>query len=564
MGTGIKHKTLVPGTKLNTSAIWGEEHTVDAGTIVAADIADNAVTESKIEDLHKKRLRASNPPNYTVWKDGATYRAECNIPGGSDYSGANATTVIQTVENVVDDTGGVIYLKGIQLPSAVDLTNNVVVIEEYQGKITVYNQFRNEGIMEEYFATDGTPTPIYGFHGPAAHYYNGRTYIAYSGPSFNPYVTYFDHNKQVWGTTTQAGTNPLTDDPHGAPSLIVDDSGYIHVFYGAHGQLGGLYHSKSTNPEDISSWTTKSEIADADDPTYPELIKLSDGTIYIFYRKTVIAGSHLPQAYVKSTDGGESWSASSTIIDFGVGYGIYSGTTVLRGNNIHTCWVMLEAGSGLRRNLYHAYLNTTDGKMYSQDGTDLGTTISLAEANANCKVFDSGASPNEAMSPELDVDSAGTPYVIWSYYDGSVVNVESSKWTGAAWSAPSLISTKGYWSGGKALIVTGVNEITAWISIQPITWFYTLDEYETTDGGTTWVKTKQLFQTLIYNEVTALGPAICPQAIPDYQNDLKVVFAPTIGSTYESGGVWYCKGNSYSNVYAWGDNGFVYRRNYWG
>lgn len=41
------------------------------------------------------RLIQSMPATYVVWKDGSTYRAECLVKGGTDYSGTDATTVIQ-------------------------------------------------------------------------------------------------------------------------------------------------------------------------------------------------------------------------------------------------------------------------------------------------------------------------------------------------------------------------------------------------------------------------------------------------------------------------------------
>jgi len=45
---GIKHKTRAPGTNIKSSAVWGEDHEIEAGAIDADALASNAVTEVKI------------------------------------------------------------------------------------------------------------------------------------------------------------------------------------------------------------------------------------------------------------------------------------------------------------------------------------------------------------------------------------------------------------------------------------------------------------------------------------------------------------------------------------
>jgi len=45
---GIKHKTRAAGTIINTSAVWGEDHEIEAGAIDTTALADGAVTTAKI------------------------------------------------------------------------------------------------------------------------------------------------------------------------------------------------------------------------------------------------------------------------------------------------------------------------------------------------------------------------------------------------------------------------------------------------------------------------------------------------------------------------------------
>lgn len=62
---------------------------------------------TRIHKAEWDRLLEAIPSSYSMWKDGTTYRAESNVAGGTDYSGLNATTVLQNAATV----GGKILLK---------------------------------------------------------------------------------------------------------------------------------------------------------------------------------------------------------------------------------------------------------------------------------------------------------------------------------------------------------------------------------------------------------------------------------------------------------------------
>lgn len=64
-----------------------------------------------IKENEWNRLISSTPSSYTIYKDGTTYRAECNSAGGVDYSGTDARTVIQAAIDALPIEGGVIHVK---------------------------------------------------------------------------------------------------------------------------------------------------------------------------------------------------------------------------------------------------------------------------------------------------------------------------------------------------------------------------------------------------------------------------------------------------------------------
>ena len=59
------------------------------------------------------RMIQSVPASYMVWKDGSTYRAECLLKGGTDYSGTDAATVIQAAIDALQYSGRLFFKEGV-------------------------------------------------------------------------------------------------------------------------------------------------------------------------------------------------------------------------------------------------------------------------------------------------------------------------------------------------------------------------------------------------------------------------------------------------------------------
>jgi len=84
----------------------------------------------KISETEWARLIQSVPASYVVWKDGSTYRAECLLKGGTDYSGTDAATVIQSAL----DNGKKVFIKNGEYGISTDISlrsGTVLVGEGY-------------------------------------------------------------------------------------------------------------------------------------------------------------------------------------------------------------------------------------------------------------------------------------------------------------------------------------------------------------------------------------------------------------------------------------------------
>jgi len=322
----------------------------------------------------------------------------------------------------------------------------VYIYEDNQQFISNPTVSSAEGFIQDipvdlpaYIENRGTAEPIYGIHiTPSAYYYNGKSYFVYQGDSttsgslLNPYILCYDHSTTTVSGPVKVGTNPMTTDNHGAPCIIVDNSGYIHVFYGAH--ISALKYAKSTNPEDISSWTAQSDIGS--DITYPNLLKDgSSGIIYMLHRGVVATGNGAE--YIRTS--ADAFASATKIIDFGSQSNIYVSKPYLdeSSGRIYIAWNYHDMTAlNIRSNIYCAYYNISDGNMYALDDTNLGSVVDKTEANNYCLVYDSHTAGLQVTDTTVTLDSSGNVLIL------SVTEISSGeywttfhKYSGGSWSS---------------------------------------------------------------------------------------------------------------------------------
>jgi hypothetical protein len=268
---------------------------------------------------------------------------------------------------------------------------------------------------------------------PTAYYYNGRTYTAWSGDSLDPYVTYYDHKEKTWETPVKAGTNPLSNDAHGIPAIIVDNSGYIHVMFGSHGDP--MEYVKSTNPEDISAWTVQADIGTI--TTYANLIKANSGTIYMIHRygdsvtgDMAIVERHSSDWNIQRTLVETESGSSDSVAYFGVEYDAAN-------NRVYIGWCYYDDISTKRTDIYAAYYDLTLDKMYSIGGSDLGSTVEYTEYSS-CLAVDSGV--YETNFPSIHLDSNGYPHMIYPIDTATGWEAQHVKWNGSSWDSAITIT----------------------------------------------------------------------------------------------------------------------------
>ena len=293
-----------------------------------------------------------------------------------------------------------------------------------------------------YFAENGFGEGVAVVQHPAGEYVNGVTYVSYQGANEDPYVAAYDHKNQKWLGPFKAGTSILGKDPskkidsHGKPTMIIDDEGYIHIFYGGHGGVKDLHgknpigdvhsgenrHAVSQKPYDISSWKDLNNVSPFG--TYNQAIKMDNGDIYLFYRH----GAHRSNwVYQKSTDNGRTFSEPVSYLktkrrDDGIGADSWYASVskglndeIVMGFDYHVCW---DRGaprnnrgghSTERKNLYFAKFDTKENRWVNVQGETLLLPITKEIADEKALAVDTG--DKWTFNGITKIDAEGRPHI---------------------------------------------------------------------------------------------------------------------------------------------------------
>lgn len=265
-------------------------------------------------------------------------------------------------------------------------------------------------VERPYFAVDGSKDSIYlewALH-PQAVRDGDKTFVVYQGPGLEPYAMTLDHGTGAWTAPVRVGDNPLATDMHGAPAVVIDGAGYLHVFYGGH--HSPLLHSRSRYPRNTGSWIDLPAVAPSF--TYPQPVVFADGTIDLFYRNGA-----LKWVVQRSTDDGVTWSAPKTILSKDASWGFYASFSKGVGNEVVASFVAIDwnlyfTGTSWARRDLHFIRRDTGGVWRDDSGTALALPLTKASADTHTRVFSSGAA--NTNHPTVKIAPDGDPCLLFS------------------------------------------------------------------------------------------------------------------------------------------------------
>ncbi|MBA4370539.1 MAG: hypothetical protein C0418_03045 [Coriobacteriaceae bacterium] len=304
-----------------------------------------------------------------------------------------------------------------------------------------------------------------------------KTFVAYQGFGLDPYVAEYDHTASRWTTPVAAGDNPQTSDPHGAPAILVDKQGYIHVFYGAHGNE--LFHSRSTNPSSAASWTSMGTVrwSDGGGPypikaTYPQPFVSSDGTMTLFYR----SGDYGPGSWVSMTsfDSGVTWTQPFEVVRADADNWWYVDFDQDTSDTIHAAavWKDYIVGGGrtdpsARYGLYYLTSRPATTTWWSITGTTTAVR-DKAEMDAKARIEQAGASTRTNQVVVHRSDSATAAGILYLAENGGPGSYQwrFTRWSSgnATWSAPANIAATDQFFDAADFEVSADGTVTAYLT----------------------------------------------------------------------------------------------------
>jgi len=246
-----------------------------------------------------------------------------------------------------------------------------------------------------------------------------------------------DYSSKVWSynieTYQKVGPINITGgtrlDGHSYPNIIMDDEGFIHIFYGTH--CSPQCYRKTINPCDISAWTE--EIRFGNETTYPRPFIRDNGNIVLFYREGNRSDHPNIYGYIESSDGGNTWSELRPLIRPEYKDGeypwAYVGGVFIDRDDIYICWstytYYLDTGYA---DLRYARFNFNNNLALDEFGDVIGT-IPIRCSD----VIPLSAGANQ-YAEDIVLDDQKRPVILFSDFDESGEDgVKVAWWNGSTW-----------------------------------------------------------------------------------------------------------------------------------
>lgn len=313
-----------------------------------------------------------------------------------------------------------------------------------------------------------------------------KTFVCWSGAGMDVYVNEYNHSTNAWGTPVKIADwdKPTANAYHDYPTMVLLPDGKLGIFLNSHAV--GAYLLKAPNTHSIAGTWAKSQIS-TDKNCYPMPVVSGSDVYYFYSRNDDLSFPYRTYKYIKSSDSGSSWSSPLTVIDsqklnnqFDE---VYAYSVYPKEGKIYITWV-LSGGplghNGQSKNLYIAYFNTSDGKMYTVAGGSLGNMVDYNDLS-KCVIEE--ASPTSSTKFPITYSAAsmctdGTVVVAYGKSTDSSSAIKFARWDGASWTINTIASgtsnfkdiTKAGDNAFEVLYMSGNNIISTKTADKGSTW----------------------------------------------------------------------------------------------
>jgi len=316
-----------------------------------------------------------------------------------------------------------------------------------------------------------------------------KTFFVFGNAENAPTISFYDHKAKHLGHAVRLGSNSNMD-AHKNPHILLDEQGFIYVFYGSH--CSPTYLCKSARPYDISTWSQMGVVVERS--SYPQPWQLESGKIIVLYRG---GSTHdATESYSTSTDGGISWSTPVDIVATPPKNGCYAVSIAETGQyprRVHMAWSVTRGDWWQRYHVLYAYSENGGSTWKKSDGSVY--RLPIAEQDSEM-IFQSEVPDRGVWLKDIQLDPQGNPYIL--FIDGHTVTYECvwkvAKYLEGSWSIASIATSDHMYDAG-ALVIHAENDIRVYApttASQPYQDGGEIEEWHSTDGGNTWTNTRHI------------------------------------------------------------------------
>jgi hypothetical protein len=331
------------------------------------------------------------------------------------------------------------------------------------------------------------------FADPRGLYYhntNERTFYGWINAGGEVNVAQYDHATGVTSYATVCSN--LEIDDHDNPSILIRASDRrVMVFYSRHTTEPRLYYRVSTNPEDITSFSSEQQVTGITaNVTYPTPFQLADESnrIYLFWR-----GIGWQPTYATSDNGGSTWNTPRQLIQGADRpYVKYESDNRSR---IHFAFTDGHPRENPSNRIYYAcYYN---GGYYRANGT-LIKLLSAGYLNTSEAEVVYNAASGRGWIWDIALDSLGRPVLVYTALPAETNHrYRYTRWTGSAWRDGELCAAGGWfpetWPGSSesephysgGIVLDHTNPSVVYLS-RPVSGVFEIEKWVSNDNGVTW------------------------------------------------------------------------------
>lgn len=316
-----------------------------------------------------------------------------------------------------------------------------------------------------------------------------RTFFAFGNLENSPTISFYDDKERRLGHAVTMASNPNMD-AHRNPHILIDEHGYIYLFYGSH--CTPTYLSKSARPFDIDEWVDMGVVADSS--SYPQPWQLASGEIVVLYRG---GGTHdATETLARSYDGGATWRNRVDVVVTPPKNGCYGVSIAENGafpRKVHFVWSVTRGDWWQRYHVYYAWSDDGGRTWRRTNGSPYDLPIT---EDASEMIFESDTPDHGVWLKDIQLDSACNPYAL--FIDANTLTYEcvwrlarllDGKWTFHTVAA----SDHMYDAGGLVILSDDDMRIYAPTTVsQPYEDGGDIEEWRSTDRGETWENTRHV------------------------------------------------------------------------